>query len=291
MQLQDATRKKVKLRLSIASPAGFGKTAGALIIAHGMGYDWQKIAVIDTENESASLYADHKLTTGYHIGKFKTLSLFAPFTPEKYTEAIRCCEDAGMEVVIIDSVTHVWNGKGGLLESNEQLSGNKFQNWAKTTPRYQAWLSSILSSKCHVICTARKKQAYELSKDGNGKSIVEKKGMEDEIRAGFDYEMTIAFEVINDSHLAKASKDRSSLFIDKPEFVITEDIGEKIMKWCESGIDLKAVAIAEMKALSDIGEVKNIWTKYRSLQSDPDFIKVKDEMKTKLTPQLNEPAA
>lgn len=204
MKLQKATRKKVKLRLSIASPTGFGKTAGALIIAHGMGYDWDKIAVIDTENESASLYANHTLQNGYRIGEFQTIPLSPPYTPEKYSEAIKVCEDAGIEVIIIDSVTHVWTGQGGLIESNNSLGSNTFQNWAKTTPRYQKWLGSILNSKCHVITTNRKKQGYSMS-EVNGKKVVEKLGMEDQIRDGYDYEMTIAFEVINDQHLAHAS--------------------------------------------------------------------------------------
>lgn len=296
MQLQLATREQVKLRLSIGAPAGFGKTAGALILAHGMGYDWGKIGVIDSENKSASLYANHTLPNGYHIGAFQTIQLEPPYTPEKYSQAIKVCEDAGMEVVIIDSVTHVWTGKGGLLESNDSLGGNKFQNWAKTTPRYQAWLSSILNSKCHVITTNRKKQAYELSKDASGKTTVEKKGMEDQIRDGYDYEMTIAFEIINDGHLAKASKDRSSLFSERPEFVITEEIGKEIMQWCESGLDpvvlaqeaqnkLIEQATKELQACINLPQVQVVWN---SLPADvkPLVLAIKDEMKLKLTPAV-----
>jgi len=237
MQLQTAERKKVKLRLSIASPTGFGKTIGALILAKGMGYDWPQIAVIDTENKSASLYADHTLPNGYYIGKFQVIEMQPPYTPESYSQAIKICEDAGIEVIIIDSVTHVWTGQGGLIESNNSLGSNTFQNWAKTTPRYQKWLGSILNSKCHVITTNRKKQAYSLVEDGNGKKKVEKQGMEDQIRDGYDYEMTVAFEIINDKHLAHASKDRSSLFMDSPEFVIDESVGAKIKAWCEQGIE------------------------------------------------------
>lgn len=294
MQLQKATRKKVKLRLSLASPTGFGKTAGALIIAHGMGYDWDKIAVIDTENESASLYSNHKLPGGYLIGEFNTVPLQPPYTPEKYIQAIKVCEDAGMEVIIIDSVTHVWTGKGGLLESNDSLGGNKFQNWAKTTPRYQSWLSSILNSKCHVITTNRKKQAYELTKDSSGKTTVEKKGMEDQIRDGYDYEMTIAFEIINDGHLAKASKDRSSLFSDRPEFVITESIGKEIMDWCESGVDAEELAKEQfnkqvetaknnLRACINLPQLQVAFKSYTP-EMQAAIVEVKDEMKVKLTP-------
>jgi hypothetical protein len=68
---------------------------------------------------------------------------------------------------------------------------------------------------------------------------VEKKGMEDEIRDGYDYEMTIAFEIVNDKHLALASKDRTRLFDLRPEFIITEETGKQILEWCESGESLE----------------------------------------------------
>jgi len=236
MSFIKAQRQQAKIRLSVASPTGFGKTISALMIAYGITNDWSKIGVIDTENKSASLYANHKLPNGFTIGEFMVSHIEPPYTPEKYSQAIKEGEDAGFEVLIIDSVTHVWQGQGGLLEYNDSLGGNKFQNWAKTTPRYQKWLDSILHSKCHIITTNRKKQAYALINEG-GKSKVEKQGMEDQIRDGYDYEMTLAFEIINDAHLAKASKDRTSLFMNKPEFIITPETGKLIKQWCETGIE------------------------------------------------------
>lgn len=227
MQLQTAERKRVKLRLNIASPSGFGKTYSALLIAYGMCQDWSKIGVIDTENESASLYA--------HLGKFKTMKLEPPFSPDRYIQAIKVCEEAGLEVIIIDSITHVWKGQGGLLEYQNSLGG-RYQDWAKATPLYSKWLNTILQSKCHVITTNRKKQGYNMITEGN-KTKVEKAGLDDEIRDGYEYEMTIALEIINDKHLCKASKDRTELFTDKPEFVITVDTGKLIMQWCNQGIE------------------------------------------------------
>lgn len=229
MQLQLATRESVKLRMSISSPTGFGKTYGALLIAYGITEDWSKIAVVDTENRSASLYA--------HLGKYYTIPLAPPFTTDKYIQAIELCEKEGIEVVILDSITHVWKGEGGLLEYNNSLGG-KYQDWAKTTPLYQRWLNKILNSSCHIISTMRKKQAYSMVTE-NGKTKVEKKGMEDEIRDGFDYEMTVAFEVINDTHLARTSKDRTQMFDGKPEFVLTSETGRMIKEWCEAGVDVK----------------------------------------------------
>lgn len=230
IQRRKASRRKAKIRMSLASPTGFGKTYSALLLAYGITGDWSKITVIDTENESADLYED--------LGDYNVVPLAPPYTPERYIEAIRQCEDAGDEVIIIDSVTHVWHGKGGLLEYKDSLGG-KFQDWAKVTPMYQEWLNAILHSKAHVICCVRKKQAYNMTLV-NGMTKVEKAGLDDQIRDGFDYEMTIAFEIINDNHMVNTSKDRTRLFMNKPEFVITPETGRMIAEWCESGVDITA---------------------------------------------------
>lgn len=253
MQLQKASREKVKMRMSLSAPTGFGKTYSALLIAHGMTGDWTKICVIDTENGSGSLYADiskDKENTYY------TIPIEPPFTPEKYIEAIESCEKEGIEVIIVDSATHVWKGEGGLLEYNSSLGG-KYQDWAKTTPRYQKWLNKILHSSCHMIVTMRKKQAYAMVTE-NGKSKVEKKGMEDEIRDGFDYEMTVAFEIVNDKHMALSSKDRTRLFVGLPEFVITEETGKLILDWCETGSSLEDMVADAVKKLKNCDSVDDL---------------------------------
>lgn len=231
LRIEDAQREQVKLRLSISSPTGFGKTWSALLIALGMtGGNPRKIGVIDTENRSASLYAPD-------LGKFKVINLGPPFSAERYMQAMNMfIDDPEIEVIIGDSITHVWKGTGGLLEHNDSLGG-RFSDWAKTTPIYMRWLNTILQSPKHMIQTMRKKQAYAQSVDeSTGKKKVEKLGLEDEIRGGFDYEMTVAFEVINDKHMAYTSKDRTNLFVGKPEFLITRETGKLLLDWCELGI-------------------------------------------------------
>ena len=152
MNLQTASRKKAKIKMGLQGPSGSGKTMGALLTAYGICGDWTKIAVVDTENHSADLYA--------HIGSYNVLSLSAPFTPEKYMQALNVCEKAGMEVVILDSVTHEWEN---LIDYHSSLQGNSFTNWAKVTPRHNDFVQKILQSQCHVIITVRTKQDYVLS--------------------------------------------------------------------------------------------------------------------------------
>ncbi len=225
MQLRKATRKKAKIRLGLSAVSGGGKTFSALLIARGICQDWSKIAIIDSENNSADLYA--------HLGDYNVLSITAPFSPEKYIDAIKECEKAGMEVIIVDSITHEWDGKGGCLEIVESLGG-KYQDWAKVTPRHQAFIDAILQSSCHIITTVRRKQDYEMIKDGNGKVKVEKGGLREITREGFEYELTINLE-LDTRHNATASKDRTGLFMGKPAFVPSEKTGELISTWCEQG--------------------------------------------------------
>ena len=267
MQLQNATRKKVKLRMNIASPSGFGKTYSALLLASGIASSYEKIAVIDTENDSASLYA--------HLGNFKTIKLNPPYTADRYIEAIKICETAKMEVIIIDSITHFWNGQGGILEYQNSLGG-RYQDWAKATPLYQKWLSTILQSSCHIITTNRKKQAYNMITENN-RTKIEKAGLDDEIRQGYEYEMSLAFEIINEQHMAKASKDRTGLFANIPEFVITSDTGKKILDWCNDGASETVDDVS--KRIGDIVSIQELLALYQQYPQYKEILKPEFEQR------------
>lgn len=237
-QLRKATRQKAKIRLGLSAVSGGGKTYSAILIAKGLaGGDLSKVAIIDTENGSADLYA--------HLGDFNVLPLTAPYTPEKYVDAIKDCENAGMEVIIVDSITHEWNGKGGILEIHNSMTGNSFTNWASLTPRHQKFIDAILQSSAHMITTVRRKQDYEMTKDNNGKVKVEKAGLKEETREGLEYELTANIE-LDIKHNATASKDRTGLFMDKPQFVPSEETGKLLREWCESGVDKIKPEMPEM---------------------------------------------
>lgn len=229
MVLQRATRKKTKLRLNLSAPSGAGKTYSALLMAKGLVGDWEKIAVIDTENGSASLYE--------HLGPFNAIELVPPFTPERYREAIQTCVQGGMECIIIDSSSHEWSGPGGCLEINDGLAASKFKGntwaaWSETNPRHDAFLSSVLHCPVHVITCTRSKT--ETIQEG-GK--IKKLGMKDVQRDGWEYELTVSLSLDRDTHKAIASKDRTELFEGRDPFIITEKTGEEIREWCETGVD------------------------------------------------------
>jgi len=219
MQLQKASRKNAKIKMALQGPSGSGKTFGALLLAFGLCNDWNKIAVIDTENHSSELYA--------HLGEYQVLQMGEPFTPERYIEAIQVCEKSKMEVIIIDSISHEWLN---ILESHSKMTGNSYTNWSKLTPRHNAFVQYILQSPVHIIGTIRSKQDYIIT-EKNGKQVPEKVGMKGVTRDGMDYEFTLVFE-IDIKNNAVATKDRTSLFMGKPEFVITPKTGKRILDWC-----------------------------------------------------------
>lgn len=258
MKLQKATRHQVKLRIGLSGPSGYGKSYSALLLAYGMTQDWSKIAIIDTENNSASLYS--------HLGDFNVLTLDEPFSPERYIKAIKVCEEANMEVIIIDSISHEWQSKGGCLEIHEQLGG-RFQDWAKVTPRHNAFIDAIILSKCHIITTSRRKVDYSIDKDSDGKTKVSKLGMKEVTREGYEYELTVNFEFLNDKHLVSASKDRTELFSGKPEFIINSATGKRLMDWCNQGISLEEIK-HEINSCTTEENLKLLYTQYPHLSKE-----------------------
>ena len=230
MKLIKSSRTQAKIKLALQGPSGSGKTYSALLLAYGLCKDWSKIAVIDTENNSSHLYA--------HLGEYYVLNVRAPYTPERYIEAIKICEEAGSQVIIIDSLSHEWDGEGGLLEYHSQLVGNSFTNWSKLTPRHASLVQKILTSSCHVIATVRSKQEYVLS-EKNGKQVPEKIGMKAIQRDGLEYDFTIVFE-IDIHHNATCTKDRTQLFPPNNLFEINCKTGEEIADWCKNSFPLQA---------------------------------------------------
>lgn len=251
LQIKKAERVQAKLRVGLFGPSGSGKTMSALKLAYGLTGDWEKVVVIDTENRSSHLYS--------HLGPYSVLEVGAPYTPERYIEAIKAAEEAGFEAIVIDSITHEWAGEGGILELSDALSKdakNSYTTWAKLTPRHNKFIESILRSEAHVICCGRSKQEYALNQvEKNGKTInvPEKMGLKAVTREGFDYEMTVAFDLAI-THYATSTKDRTGLFQDKPEHIISEETGEKLKEWNASGaVDITAQKQQVFRHLKRLG--------------------------------------
>lgn len=244
IQLRQAQRSSAKIKMALAGSSGSGKTFSALTLASGLLGDGKmnKIAIIDTENGSADLYS--------HLGDYNVITLTAPYTPERYTEALNACTQAGMEVVIIDSISQEWDGIGGCLELVESYGG-KYQDWAKVTPRHQKFIQAILSAPFHVIATMRKKQDYDMTKDGNGKIKVEKVGLKSITREGMEYEFTTVLN-LDMYHNFTTDKDRTGIFTSLPSEKLTIKHGQMIKDWCNSGKKEAVPAVPTPPIVTDI---------------------------------------
>lgn len=257
-----AERKKAKLKLNHNGPSGSGKTYSALTLASGLG---KKIAVIDTENESASLYAGEF--------EFDTLPLRPPYSPERYIGAIQAAFNMGYEVLIIDSVTHEWSGTGGCLELNDEVArtrfrGNSWSAWSETTPRHRKFIDAILQTDMHIITTTRAKTE---TVQGEGKKIL-KLGMKAEQRDGFEYELTIGLDVVHENHFVVPTKDRTKLFNPNGEVLVAET-GERILAWLNDGRSQEEAlaeayqeALERIKTTDDVADLGLAYTPFKGTE-------------------------
>ena len=284
-----ATRKQSKLRLNLAGPSGCGKTMSALLLAKGIG---GKIAVVDTEHGSASLYSD--------VVDFDVVELSPPYSPERYIECIEGAERAGYDVLIIDSMTHEWAGAGGILQSldavaKSRFKGNSYMAWSVMTPRHNAFIDKILQSSLHIIATTRSKQDFVLVEE-RGKQIPKKVGMAPIQRDGIEYEFTCVLDLTIDDHFASASKDRTRLFSGDP-LVINESTGKMLVNWLNDGESMEEVRAKDiathLKAIKEAGtmdELRGIFkaattysTSINDAEAESAFTAAKDKRKGDLS--------
>jgi hypothetical protein len=296
-EIHRATKRRAKLRLGMSGPAGTGKTYSALLIAGGLG---KRVGLIDTEHGSGDLYAD-LLPEGYDV-----LPLTPPFSPARYVEAIHMLEQAGCDVIIVDSLSHAWNGEGGSLDRQGKIadkSGNSWQAWRQVTPEHNALVEALLQSPCHIIATMRSKTEYVQEKDERtGKNVVRKVGLAPIMRDGIEYEFTVFLE-LDQQHMAFVGKDRTRLF-DGTIFKPSLDTGRELLTWLDAGVDtvetFTPTLAADKKAgfIDSISQAANLddlfkafSTAYRAANalSDQDalkeFTQAKDARKAALEPQ------
>lgn len=253
LTFKKAVKAQSKLRLSIAGPSGSGKTYTSLKVATEMG---GKIAVIDTERGSASKYSD--------IFDFDVIEL-EDFHPDTYIEAIRLAEKSGYDILVIDSTTHEWNGKNGILELHEatvqkQRTKNSYTAWAEVTPLHNAFINAILQSKCHVIASVRSKTEYVQEKNEKGYTEVKKIGMASVQRADMDYEYDVMMEM-NIDHVGTITKTRCAALDGKQFRKPGAELAEILTRWLSDGTpqvekpadpDAQARADAHTKERGDI---------------------------------------
>lgn len=229
-----ASRRAVKLKIAVEGPSGSGKTLGALALAVGLA-EGGRVAVIDTENGSASLYADRYA--------FDTLEIQPPYLTSKYKDAVQAAIAGEYAVLVIDNISHQWEGDGSVLQRKEEKDkrgGNHWTNWADFTKEHNEFRALLLNAPLHLICTMRSKMAYSQEGEGKG-SRIQKLGLQPIQREGMEYEFTLAFDVQMD-HKAAASKDRTSLFVGELTDLLNPTTPKRLLQWLKTAKPAEAAA-------------------------------------------------
>lgn len=227
-QFVPAQKTQRKARVACIGQAGSGKTMSALLMAQGFTATDvpPRIAVIDTEHGSASLYSD--------IVKFDVLRLTPPYTPARYRAACEAAVKAGYEVLVVDSMSQEWNGEGGILETVDQRKmQNQFTAWNGPSQDHEAFIQFVAALPVHVITTFRSKMAYAMSTD-NGKTKVEKLGLEAITRGNAEYELDVVLEMTQD-HRAVITKSRYPNFADRTILKPGVEEGRELFAWLSHG--------------------------------------------------------
>lgn len=294
MQVKRAKRQKVKAAIAYIGASGSGKTLSMLVTAFGMMKEkypdieevdlWEKIGVVDTEHERATLYADMTIKDN-RIGSFLHINLSAPFSAERYEQAIQALKQEGAEVVIIDSLSHAWENEGGFLDQQQRHGGN-FQAWNKVKPAMQQFVKSLTENDVHILASMRTKQDYQVEESNTGKLTVRKMGLKPIQKDDLEYEFMIVFQ-LDQNHQATATKDNSTMFEGELN-VITAEYGQKLYKWLEEGVDVKAQEAKEKAEAQEARRLKAIEHLSKQREEDEEVEKMAAEMEEKAGQKMDE---
>lgn len=250
---ENAVREDVYIKIFLTGVSGSGKSFSALRLATGMADEIEHIkgkrppiVMFNTESSRGLYYANE---FEYSVFPKKNQNLKQEdFTTQLYIDWINYTAEAvnkndGVEpILIIDSATPAWDS----MKAQQQKMGGAFRDWMRANPIWNEFKRSVVNSKAHIICCARSKTSWEIDTDDRGKKTIRKLGIGSDMRDGFDYEFTCCFMIDNQTHAASADKDNSHLFenrtVEKP---LTEEDGENLIKWANSGSATKAKAVPE----------------------------------------------
>lgn len=238
--ITEAVREQSCIKLYEEGASGTGKTASALKLAYGLAKgNWKKIGIIDTEHNRSKKYVNTN-HIGLEVGSFLHIDMKPPYTPDRFKGAVKALADAGCEVIIIDSLTHLWNGEGGMQDIQQTLGG-QFKHWKEAKAQWNSVIKDIMYTDTHFIVTGRMKMKHTMQPDEHGKQQVVKLGVESESEKDIDYEFDISLQIDRD-HKVTINKDMTGLFEKAGRFQIEVEHGEMLGKWANEGIRVKTMA-------------------------------------------------
>jgi hypothetical protein len=242
LQIKPACKFKQFARVCLWGTQKQGKTHGALALATAFAGDNGKVGVISSEYASSQLLQHrfpHDIVNLAEVDENSNLVKGA-FSPQRYEEAIKLFTNARYDVIVIDSLSHVWEGEGGLLESvssTPQGKSNFDDGWGKATPLYKHLINTILAARCHLIITLRGKDAYihedYTKRNGERGTRPKNVGQAPIMRKGFGYEMHLTLHM--DDMVAHVEATAMQDYIPKGEQI--DDLGGNIVQRILDALD------------------------------------------------------
>lgn len=247
LNIAPATRAGMRYIISLYGLSETGKTLSALRLATGMEPDPAKRLLLDTEGgERGRAYVDH-VPGGYLYAK-----LSPPFTPERYVEALDEIEQAGIAVLVIDSISHVWAAEGGILDMVEAATEkNDMAKWAKPKRRLGKLTRRLLSSDMHIILCSRAKQPMVEAEGPNGKRIYVQGPVVPVQEKNLRYDVTLMAHMLGDGRFSIAKEDGGKCpGALRPIFqgaeVMDEEMGRKLIEWI-GGADVRSPELRRLE--------------------------------------------
>lgn len=269
LQLEEATRQGLIPLIGVYGKSGSGKTHSALLLARGLAGPDKPIAIIDTERKRSGALV------GLIPGGFKRINLEAPFTPETYSEAIAILEREKMGAGVIDSMSHEWDGEGGILEMQEdelqRMAGDNFSKreackmaaWIKPKFRHKALIQHILRCNIPLVCCLRGQEKTHIEKKDGEKTKVTTDDFSTPIYdSRFIFEMLVNLETVqrNDKpgcvRVTKSTHPDLLACLPKDGEQVGVTHGAGIARWCAMGGD--APASADGGAIQDLK--RQLWS-------------------------------
>ena len=265
LNIRPAVREGARTVIGLIGPSGSGKTYSGLQLAYGLANgDASKIGLLDTENRRGSLYADAIKNKDGQVQQFLIADLYPPFSPARYSQAIKEFQEAGVEVLVVDSGSHEWEGEGGCEDIADD--GGKVANWKKAKREHKRFMNTLLACDMHIILCLRAREKVKMVKN-NGKIEPESIGLQPICEKNVPFELTVSLMMHDQGLRQDVLKCPADLqpILGRGEGYLTPKDGLNVRRWVDGAKQLDPeVERARNTILSLTGDglkaVNDAWT-------------------------------
>lgn len=286
-------REACKASIMIEGLTGKGKSGLALMLAYGLegGFAeeqvkdaWDKVFTIDTENRSLNLFIGIPTSWGENFGQFYGTQLTSDegYSPSNYLYLREAAINAGADVVISDSITHMWTAKGGILDTvnevkNKNPKMDNYRVWGtpEVAAEKQALIDTIRDHRAHIITTVRVKEKFEMQYNADKqKNEIVSLGEQQLQQEGLKYEPDLVLHMESAGSGSKAKnpvatvvKSRYAILTEGETYEFTPQLCEQLRQYLNEGVSIEELLEQQRKdyieAITNIlntnASAKTIW--------------------------------